>query len=115
MSRTLDFNAIERLTLDVTMRDEAHTVIRVSVPTEGFVEQLEALKPTIAKMKKGGNSAELFNQVFDFFAKVLSHNEDQLEVTAKDLRDKYKLTLIDLFTFYRAYMAFIEDIKFAKN
>lgn len=115
MSRTLDFNAIERPTLNVTMRDEAHTVVRISAPTEGFVEQLEALKPTIAKMKKGNNTAELFNQMFSFFAKILSHNEDKLEITAADLREKYKLTLIDLFTLYSAYMGFIDDIKTAKN
>lgn len=115
MSRTLDFNSIERPTLNVTMRDEARTVVRISVPTEGFVEQLEALKPTIAKMKENSNTAELFNSMFGFFAKVLSHNEDRLEITAEDLRDKYKLTLVDLFTLYSAYMAFIKDIKTAKN
>lgn len=115
MSRTLDFNSIERPTLDVTMKDEARTVVRVSAPTEGLVERLEALKPTIAKMKKNSSSAVLFNQVFDFFAKILSNNEDRLEITAEDIRDKYKLTLVDFFIFYSAYMAFIEDIKTAKN
>lgn len=115
MSRTLDFNAIERPTLNVTMRDEARTVIRVSVPTEIFVEQIEALKPAIDKIKEGNNTQELFNQMFIFFAKILSHNEDKLEITAEDLRGKYQLTLTDLFAFYGAYMAFIDDIKTAKN
>lgn len=115
MSRSLDFNAIERPTLDVTMRDEAHTVLHISVPTEAFVEEMESLSPTIDKMKKGGNTRELFKALFEFFAKVLSHNEDGLEVTADDLRKVYKLTLVDLLALYGEYMAFIEELQSAKN
>lgn len=115
MSRSLDFNAIERPTLDVTMRDDDRTVIRVSAPTQAFVEEMEALGPTITKMKKGSNTRELFKAMYEFFAKVLSHNEDGLEVTAKELRDVYKLTLIDFFALYGEYMAFIEELQSAKN
>ena len=115
MSRTLDFNAIERPSLEVTMRDEARTVLHVSAPTEAFVEEMEALAPTITKMKKGGNTRELFAQMFVFFAKILSHNEEGLSVTAEDLRKVYKLTLVDLFALYGEYMAFIEEIQSAKN
>lgn len=115
MSRSLDFNAIERPTLDVTMRDEARTVLHVSAPTEAFVEEMEALAPTITKMKTGGNTHELFAKMFEFFAKILSYNEEGLKVTAKDLRDVYKLTLVDLFALYGEYMAFIEELQSAKN
>lgn len=115
MSRTLDFNAIERPTLDVTMRDEARTVIHISAPTEAFVEEMEALAPTITKMKKGGNARELFSKMFDFFAEILSHNEDGLKVTAEGIREVYKLTLVDLFALYGEYMAFIEELQSAKN
>lgn len=115
MSRSLDFNAIERPTLDLTMRDEAHTVLHISAPTEAFVEEMESLGPTIDKMKKGGDTRELFQALYEFFAKVLSHNEDGLKVTAEELRNVYKLTLLDIFALYGEYMAFIEELQSAKN
>jgi hypothetical protein len=118
MSRTLDFNAIEKPTLDVTMRDEERTVLHLSVPSVDFVEKIQALEPTIKKIKSGGGLAELRETVkkfYGFFAEVMSHNEDCMKVTAEDLRDVYKLNLVDLLQFYSAYNAFIEDIKNAKN
>ena len=114
MSRTLDFNAIEKPTLDVTMRDKERTVLHLSVPSVDFVEKMQALEPTIKKMKNG-STRENFIKLYGFFAEVLSHNEDCIKVTAEDLRDIYKLNLVDLFTLYSAYEAFIEDIKNAKN
>ena len=115
MSRSLDFNAIEQPTLDVTMRDTDRTTLHLSVPSVDFVEKLQALEPMLAKMKKGNNAVESVKQVYSFFAKIFSHNEDGIEVTAEDLRDKYKLNLVHLFQLYGEYMGFIDDIKNAKN
>lgn len=114
MSRSLDFNAIERPTLDIIMRDKDHTVLHVSAPTVDFVERMQALEPTIKKMKNG-DVRENFKKLYAFFAEVLSHNEDCIKVTAEDLRDVYKLNLVDLLAIYGAYEAFIDDIKNAKN
>jgi hypothetical protein len=115
MSRALDFNAIEKPTLDITMRDKDHTVLRLSAPTVDFVERMQALEPTIKKMKEGNDVRENFKKLYGFFAEVMSHNEDCIKVTAEDLRDVYKLNLVDLFKFYSAYEAFMDDIKNAKN
>lgn len=115
MSRSLDFNAIEQPTLDVTMRDEKRTVLHLSVPSVDFVEKLQALEPVLAKMKKGNNAAESVKQVYSFFAKIFSHNEDGIEVTAEDLRDKYRLNFLHLLQLYAEYKGFIDDIKNAKN
>lgn len=118
MSRTLDFNAIEKPTLEVIMRDKEHTVLHLSVPSVDFVEKLQALEPTIKKMKKSGRLEDFRDNIktlYGFFAELMSHNEDCIKVTAEDLRDVYKLNLVDLFALYSAYEAFIEDIKNAKN
>lgn len=115
MSRALDFNAIEQPTLDVTMRDADRTVLHLSVPSVEFVEKLEAMKPLIAKMKKGDNAVETVKKVFTFFAEIFSHNEDGIRVTAEDLRDVYKLNLLHLIKLYGEYMGFVEDISSAKN
>lgn len=114
MSRVLDFNAIEKPTLEVTMRDKERTVLHLSVPSVDFVEKIQALEPTIKKMKNG-STREVFMKLYGFFAEVLSHNEDFIKVTAEDLRDVYKLNLVDLFMLYDEYKDFIEDIKNAKN
>lgn len=115
MSRALDLNAIEQPTLDITMRDKDRTVFHLSVPSVEFVEELQALDPVIAKMKKGNNAVESVKQLFGFFAKIFSHNEDGIQVTAEDLRDRYKLNLLHIFSIYGEYMAFIDEIKNAKN
>ena len=115
MSRSLDFNAIEQPTLDITMRDKERTVFRLSVPSVAFVEKMQALEPVLAKMKKGGNAIEAVKKVYDFFAEVVSHNEDGIKVTAEDLREVYGLSLMDLLALRAMYMDFISDINSAKN
>lgn len=115
MSRALDLNAIEQPTLDITMRDKDHTVFHLSVPSVEFVEKLEALKPVMAKMKKGGNAIESVKKVYGFFAEIFSHNEDGIRVTAEDLRDVYRVNLLHIVQIYGQYMAFIEDMTNAKN
>lgn len=115
MSRSFDFNAIQKPTLDLTMKDDARTVIPVSAPSVDFVERLQALEPLIKKMKKGGDTREVLNKIYEFYAEVLSNNEDHLKVTADDLRNVYKLTLVDIFALHAVYMEFIDEIKNAKN
>lgn len=115
MSRALDFNAIEQPTLDVTMRDENRTVLRLSVPSVEFIEKVQALEPVLAKVKKSGDAREMLDKLYSFFAEIVSHNEDLVKVTAEDLRNVYKLSIMDLFALYAMYKEFIRDIENAKN
>lgn len=115
MSKSLDFNAIQQPVLDLTMRDDAHTVVHVSAPSVDLVERIQALDPLIKKLAKGGDAREVFHKIYEFYAEVMSNNEDHLEITADTLRNVYKLSLMDIFALHAVYMEFIEDIKNAKN
>lgn len=115
MSKSLDFNAIQKPTLKLTMKDDARTVVNVSAPSLDFVERAQALDPVIKKLQKGGDAREVFRKIYEFYAEVLSDNEDGLKVTADELRNVYKLSLMDLFALQAIYMEFIDDIKNAKN
>ena len=114
MAKTLDFNIINPPTLPLIMRDERRTEIIVSTPTEQLVEELQALAPELTKILNVGD-ADSIQAVYGLAAKLISCNRSGLQVTAEDLRDKYKLNLEALVVFYSVYLDFINEIINAKN
>ena len=113
MAKTLDFNALKKPTLPLVMQDEQRTKILVSTPTQGLVEQLEAAGPEFAMLD--GGDVEGIKAAYDLAARLMSCNLSSIQVTAEDLRDKYKLNLYDLMLFFRAYNDFLAEIESAKN
>ena len=114
MAKTLDFNIIAPPTLPLIMRDERRTEIIVSTPSERLVEELQALAPELTKIL-GTNDTESIKAVYGLAAKLISCNRSGLQVTAEDLRDKYKLNLEALIVFYSVYLDFVNEIINAKN
>lgn len=114
MAKTLDFNTITPPTLVLTMRDEGRTEIVVTTPTEMLVEELQALAPELTKLL-GADNAESIKTAYDLAAKLISCNRSGLQVTADDLRKKYRLNLDALIVFYNAYLDFLNEITGAKN
>lgn len=114
MARTLDFNRLERPTLLLVMPDKQKTKIKVTQPTEGLVEQLEATMPEL-KAALAKDDADAKRTVYDLAADLISCNTQGLQVTADDLRGKYKIGLEFLVAFYNAYLDFINEIHEIKN
>lgn len=114
MAKTLDFNTIIRPTLPLVMRDENHTEITVTAPTEALVEELQDIGPELGKIL-GDNSPQSIEAVYSLAARLISCNRNGLQVTAEDLRGKYKLNLEAMLIFYNVYLDFINEIKNAKN
>lgn len=114
MSKSLDFNALNPPTLVLTMRDERHTEIVVTTPTEMLVEELQALAPELTRLL-AGNDAESIKTAYTLAAKLISCNRSGLTVTADDLRTKYRLNLEALIVFYNVYLDFLNEITGAKN
>lgn len=114
MARALDFNSLVKPTLELTMKDDARTVLRVTTPKEALIERLAAglpeLEEALAKKDAGTIRAG-----FELAAELMSNNTDLLPVTAEELRDKYKLSLEDLVVFFSVYLDFVGEIKNAKN
>lgn len=114
MAKTLDFNTLTAPTLPLVMRDERRTEIIVSTPSELLVEELQALAPELTKVLDAGD-VESVKAVYGLAAKLISCNRSGLQVTAEDLRDKYKLNLEALIVFYNVYLDFLNEITNAKN
>lgn len=114
MAHKIDFNSIIKPTIELTLRDEAHTVVHVTVPSEGLVEKLMANADQLRKAVDGTN-AEAIKAVFTLAAELINFNLDGIRVTAEELRDKYNLTLFDIILFAQVYLQFLEEIKQAKN
>ena len=114
MAKTLDFNVIAPPTLPLIMRDDRRTEIIVTAPTEGLVEELQAMAPELTKILESNNT-ESIKAVYGLAAKLISCNRAGLQVTAEDLRDKYKLNLETLIVFFSVYLDFINEITNAKN
>ena len=114
MAKVLDFNSLQRPTLEIVMPDENKTKIHLVCPTEKLVERLEAgLKELneVLEKKDGKAIAACYALAADLF----NCNDDGLLVTATDLREKYRLGIDALVVFYSAYLDFIDEIKNAKN
>lgn len=110
----LDFNSIQQPTWPIKLKDDARTLVHLSYPSLEMVERLDALTPTLQKVAetKDGNTVRA---VFTFLAEVMSCNDDGFTFTAEELRDKYRMTLLDAFRFVAGYTEFIKEANDAKN
>jgi hypothetical protein len=114
MKKTLDFNRIQRPTLELIMCDEARTVINVTTPSEELVEKMVANLPELEAAAKR-NDAESIRSSYILAAEIISCNLEGITVTAEELRDKYKMKLDYAILFFNAYLDFVHDIQEAKN
>lgn len=112
--KTLDFNSVQRPTLELTLKDDAHTVIRVCTPRTELVTRLSAQLSDLEDMMKKGDEAAVMT-AFDLAAELISCNLDHLTVTGQELRGKYGLELDDAIIFFGVYLDFLAEIQNAKN
>lgn len=112
--KMLDFNALQQPTWPVKLKDKAQTVVNLSAPTVELVDRLIAATPELqeaAKTKDG----QTIRAVYELIADLMNCNDDGFTFTAEELRDKYQMTLLDVFRFTAGYMEFIKEMQDAKN
>lgn len=110
----LDFNAIQQPTWPVKLKDPDQTVVHLSYPSLELVDRLTTLGgelQEIAKKKDG----KAIRATFGVVAEVMNYNEDGFTFTAEELRDKYRMTLLDLARFVSGYLDFMQEANNAKN
>ncbi len=112
--KKLDFNALERPVLELTLKDEAKTVVRVTAPTEELVGRLVAASTEMQKVIND-NTGETIKALFELIADLLNCNIDGLTFTAESLRDQYGMKLYEATVFVKVYLDFIQEINSAKN
>jgi hypothetical protein len=114
MKKTLDFNKLQRPTLELVMSDDARTVINVTTPSEALLEKIQANIDELEAAAKR-NDIEGIKRSYILAAEVISCNLEGVTVTAEELRDKYKLGIDHAILFFSAYLDFITEIQNAKN
>lgn len=114
MAKMLDLNALDQPVLEVKMRDEEQTILRLTTPTTKLVEKFIAAKSEVSAIAKSKN-VEKIKKLYEITAELMSCNADYITVTAEELRDKYRLTFGDVVIIFAAYLDFINEFNNAKN
>lgn len=114
MARLLDFNSIEIQTMDIVLRDEAHTKVHLRYPTEGLVQELIRISPEVQKVLDTGDPESL-NLTYDLVARLISCNRDGFKVTGDELRTRYNMDFEMLIVFCTNYLEFLNETTNAKN
>lgn len=112
--KMLDFNAIQKPTWPLKLKDDAQTIVNLSTPTAELVDRLLALTPELQEVTKN-KDGNTIRAVFQLVADIMNCNEDGFTFTAEELRGKYRFTLLDVFQFVAGYMDFIKEMQSAKN
>ena len=113
MARVLDLNSVQESLLDLTLRDAAHTVVHLDIPSEALINELENMGPELKKMETGDESA--VRMIYDLAARLINCNLDNFQTTGEDLRNKYGLHLVAALTFFSGYMDAVDDLVKRKN
>lgn len=110
----LDFNAIQKPTWPIKLKDDAQTVVHLSPITVDLVDKLTAAAPELRSVAASKDSRSI-SAVYDLVAEIMSANEEGVAFAADELIVKYRMTLLDVFKFVAGYMEFIKEIQGAKN
>lgn len=114
MARKLDLNALEQPTLELTLMDDNHTMVRLIAPDVDLIERLQSAAPKLKKVADS-NDGDSIKAVYDLFADIISNNLEGLTVTVEELRDVYRVRFVHLMVIAANYLEFINEIKSAKN
>ena len=113
MARTLDFNELQSSILDITLRDEARTIVHLDIPNEALINELENMHPKLEEMKTGTKAA--VQSIYDLAASLINCNFDYFQTTGDELQRKYGMNLVLIMQFFSAYMDCITELQNAKN
>lgn len=111
MPRVLDFNELQSSILDITLRDEARTVVHLDLPNEALINELQNLD--LEKMKTGAQEA--VKGIYDLAARLINCNFDYFKTTGDELLRKYGMNLVLIMNFFSTYMDSITELSNAKN
>lgn len=114
MAKILDLNALEQPVFELKMRDEKHTIFRLTTPTTKLVEQFNAAKGELKELAEN-HDVDKIKKLYDLTAAILSCNLDFVTVTAEELRDKYHVTFSDIVVIFAGYLDFLNEFNTAKN
>lgn len=113
MARTLDLNNVQQSFMDLTLQDDARTVVHLDITTEENVNRLMSISADLEKLKSGNR--EGLAAIYDLAAQIINCNLDYFTTTGQELREKYRMNVYTLIAFFSAYLGFINELSDQKN
>lgn len=114
VKKVLDLNTIQRPTLTITMSDEKKTVLTLTTPTEGLINEMQALTPELEAILEKGDGPGL-QKSYEIAAALLSCNNEGVQITPEELVKTYKFDFDTAVVFFSVYLDFISEITNEKN
>lgn len=111
---TLDFRALQKPCIEITLLDDDNTVLHVETPTHGVLMRLQSMRKEAISLK-GKNDPDTLAKMYDLLAELMSFNREGIKLTGTELREKYRLEQYHLLAFEMTYLDFINEVKSAKN
>ena len=111
VKRVLDLNTVQRPTLELTLCDEARTVLHIGLPKEADINELQSMDFSALDSSEQADAAD----VYDMAARLINCNRDGIKITGEELRGKYGMDEELLILFFEAYTDFINEITSLKN
>ena len=113
MARVLDLNTVQESLLDITLRDDARTVVHLDIPSEALINEMQNMGPSLKNLEKGDKAA--VEAIYDLAARLVSCNLDGFKVTGPELLHKYGMGLVTTLAFFGGYMGAIDALTKEKN
>lgn len=110
MSKALDFNALKKQYLPVTLNDENKTKLLICTPTKKVLDDFINMKDALTDENLGDEAIE---ELYEIVARVMSHNKTGVKI-AKEMVEEL-LDFEDIIVFIRAYTDFIAEVTGSKN
>ncbi len=114
VKKVLDLNTLQRSVFAITMCDEDKTELTLNPPTEGIMNELQALAPELEAILEKGDKAGT-QASFELAATLLSCNNENIRIAPEELSSKYNFNYEILVIFFSEYLDFISEITNEKN
>lgn len=110
MAKSLDFNALKKQYLTVTLPDENRTKLLITTPTKKVLDSFISIKDSLSDEAM---QEEAVNELYEIVAKIMSHNKAGIKITRERIDDMFDFE--DVIIFIRAYTDFIGEVTSSKN
>ena len=109
MSKSLNFNNINKHYLNITFADKEATTILVCMPTKSLLRELTGLKSNLTAEA----SIDSMDEIYDICVKVMNRNKAGVIITKEFLEDLFDFE--DVLIFLKEYMRFVGEVAGQKN
>lgn len=110
MAKPLDFNALKKRYLSVTLPDEKKTKLMISTPTKKVLDSFLNMQSLVNAEDLGDQA---INEIYELVTKIMSYNKNGIKITKDMIEELFDFE--DIIIFITAYSEFISEIANSKN